>query len=201
MSNKLTEWLVRLKFYLGLGLIYALVVAFGWYVFQPASNFEHIRPVSLTKAEQKPYQPSSRSISGQPVRLVIPASGIDLSIIPGYYDSSSGNWTLSGYDAQFDMMSALANNVSGQTFIYGHNNDFVLGSLRHNTPALGATALIYTSNGHILSYRFTSVSNVGPDDGSILSYSGSPTLLIQTCTGSLNEWRTEYSFAFNKVVQ
>jgi LPXTG-site transpeptidase (sortase) family protein len=140
-------------------------------------------------------------VSGLPDRITIPASGVDLTVIPGYYDSSTDSWTLSGYDAQFAMISALANNEAGQTFIYGHNNDYVFGALRHVTPSVGAQAFVYTTNNHIFAYNFTSVQSVGPNDVSILNYSGSPSLLIQTCTGSLNEWRTEYTFAFNKVVQ
>jgi hypothetical protein len=98
------------------------------------------------------------------------------------------------------MVSALANNAAGETFVYGHNNDFVFGSLRHKTPAIGSVALLYTDNGHIFEYHFSAVTSLSPSDTSVLDYSGTPILLIQTCTGSLNEWRTEYTFQFYKVI-
>ena len=99
------------------------------------------------------------------------------------------------------MFSSLANNAGGDTFIYGHNNDFVFGALRHNTPQPNALALIYTDNGHIFSYSFQSVTSVAPNDVSALDYRGRPIMTIQTCTGSLNEWRTMYKFDFVGVLQ
>jgi sortase (surface protein transpeptidase) len=98
------------------------------------------------------------------------------------------------------MISAVANNTSGDTFIYGHNNDYVFGAFRHITPTPGATAFVYTANGHIFDYTFDSSLNLSPDDTSILTYQGPPVLTIQTCTGSVNEWRTMYRFNFDKVV-
>ena len=35
----------------------------------------------------------------------------------------------------------------------------------------------------------------------VVNYQGPPMLTIQTCTGSLNEWRTLFKFSFVKVVQ
>ncbi len=194
----------KLRFYSTIFIIYALTIGFGWYVVHPVSALNSSRYASLTRSQQKPHIPLVKKIpviSGLPNRIVIPASSVDLPIIPGYYDSTTDTWTLSGYDAQFAMISSLANNTEGQTFIYGHNNNYVFGALRHVTPSPGAQALIYTTNGHIFSYTFTSVQSIGPNDVAILNYSGPSTLLIQTCTGSLNEWRTEYSFVFNKVEQ
>jgi hypothetical protein len=140
---------------------------------------------------------SSRpAISGRPVRIVIPASGVDLPVDPGYYNVATGEWTLSGYHAQFAMMSSLANDQGGDTFIYGHNNNYVFGALRHHTPLPDATALVYTDNGHVFTYSFISSSSFVPTDTSVFTYSGPPMLTIQTCTGGLNEWRTMYKFRF-----
>jgi hypothetical protein len=200
----------KLRFYATLALLYLLPIGFGWYVVKPLPAFAHARIVSLTRQQQKPFLPVVHNpqtfVSGLPVRIVIPDSSydgnvVDLPIDPGYYDATSNAWNLSGTRAQFAMISTLANNQSGETFIYGHNNDYVFGALRHNTPAVGAQALLYTSNGHIFAYSFTSVNSVGPDDVDVLNYYGPSQLTIQTCTGSLNELRTFYHFSFNKVVQ
>lgn len=194
--------LARVRFISSVSLIYGLTLLFAWVAFKPL--IETHQNVVLARSIQKPVVPTSTGVSivsGLPSRLVIPGSAIDLPIEPGYYDSASSSWTLSGYDAQFAMISTLSNSSAGDTFIYGHNNDFVFGALRHNIPLPGATALIYTTNGHIFDYAFSSSFSLAPDDSSILTYSGSPIMTIQTCTGSVNEWRTMYRFNFVKVIE
>ena len=162
----------------------------------PAAQLQH-QQVSERPTEQKVVE-----ISGTPVRITIPSEwNLDLPVIPGVYDPSSDSWTLSGYKAQFATASEPANNVGGETFIYGHNNDYVFGALRHVTPTVGAEAFVYTNNGHEFAYTFQKTWSVGPYDVSTLNYQGPPVLLIQTCTGSFNELRTMYLFNFEKVVQ
>ncbi|HEY5442810.1 MAG TPA: sortase [Candidatus Saccharimonadales bacterium] len=193
----------KIRYYGSLAAVYVLTLLFVSYVAQPLLPFGQARAAALTKSAQKPHLSSSRVqiTSGLPARIVIPASGVDLPVDQGYYDSTTDSWTLSGYHAQFAMLSTLANNYGGETFIYGHNNNYVFGALRHVTPTPGATALIYTSNGHVFAYTFRSAQSLGPTDTAILDYSGPPIMVIQTCTGSLNEWRTMYTFDFSKVVQ
>jgi sortase (surface protein transpeptidase) len=195
-----SKWAVRARYALKLTAIYGITVFFGWYCFRP--YHQELTFTSLTKIanSKQPADQAIALISGQPVRVVMPTSAIDIPLDPGYYNPNSETWTLSGYRAQFDMNSSLANNIGGDSFIYGHNNDFVFGSLRHNTPQTGAIAYIYTSNGHIFQYSFSQVYSIGPTDTSVLFNSGPPTLTIQTCTGSLNEWRTMYVFNFDKVL-
>jgi sortase family protein len=199
------SWLESIRYSAILTGIYLLTITFAVYVIQPSlSPLRQSRPVALTRAAQQPRLPVTapvRVMAGRPVRLVIADDGIDLPVDEGFYNSSDDSWTLSGYHAQFAMLSTLANNVGGETFVYGHNNNYVFGPLRHATPPVGTTALIYTDNGHIFSYIFRGVHSVGPSETTVLAYDGPPILLIQTCTGSLNEWRTEFTFAFDKVVQ
>lgn len=199
-SRVQTEW-QKVRFYGHTAAVYVLTLLFVSYVAQPLLPFGPARAAALTRP--LPPRPASQVlvISGQPIRIVIPASGVDLPVDPGYYDAATDSWTLSGYRAQFAMISTPANNYSGETFIYGHNNNYVFGALRHVTPSPGAAALLYTSNGHVFAYSFVSSENLGPTATNILDYSGPPVLVIQTCTGSLNEWRTMYTFNFTKVVQ
>lgn len=185
-------------------IVYVLTLLFGWYVLHPVTYPADIRPVSLTRSAQKPLPaaaPAKAVISGKPVRIVIPDSGIDLPVDEGYYNSAERSWTLSGYHAHFAMVSSPANDAGGDTFIYGHNNNYVFGPLRHAAPEPGATALLYTDNGHVFSYSFQSSVSLNPDDTLILDYKGPPILTIQTCTGSVDEWRTFFKFKFEKVVQ
>jgi hypothetical protein len=183
-----------------LGLVYGLTVWAVLVVFHPGGLFLTPRPLLLTAAE-RPVPPPVAAISGRPTRIVIPSEHVDLPVDPGYYNPADGSWTLSGRRAQFAMVSSLANNVAGNTFIYGHNNNYVFGALRHHTPDPGETALLYTANGHIFAYSFVSASSVGPTDVGVLNYHGPSMLTIQTCTGSLNEWRTMYRFHFTELVQ
>lgn len=157
-----------------------------------------VQPVHVKSTEPKVVE-----ISGIPNRITIPSpyKNIDLPIVPGVYDPSTNAWTLNGYLAQFATVSAPANNVGGETFIYGHNNDYVFGALRHVTPAIGTEADVYTTNGHEFAYTFEKSWSVGPYSVSTLDYTGPSVLLIQTCTGSLNQYRTMYLFTFEKVIQ
>lgn len=190
----------KVRYYSSVSLMYCLTLLFALVAFHsPSSKHGAILARSVLPAALP--QTHVAVISGTPVRIVIPDSGIDLPVDPGYYDASQSSWTLSGYRAQYAMISQLANNAAGDTFIYGHNNNYVFGALRHNTPAVGAQAFLYTDNGHIFEYRFQQTFSLSPDDTSVFSYSGPPVMTIQTCTGSLNEWRTMYRFGFVKVLQ
>lgn len=199
----------RIRYYSNLSAIYLLTVLSAWAIMHPVHLLSNTRTVALTRSQQQPHipvDPKSTLVSGRPVRIVIPGSSyngtsIDLTVDAGYYDSASGAWTLSGLNAQFAMISTLANNFSGDTFIYGHNNDHVFGALRHVTPNKGSLAFIYTDNGHILAYSFQSTVSLSPVDTSVLQYNGPPMLTIQTCTGSVNEWRTMYRYSFDRVIQ
>lgn len=201
MRSDLT-WVIKTRYYSSVSTIYLLTLLFAFYAFSPLLEPNGSRNAVLAKSIQTPYIPIPAHVAlvaGRPVRIVIPNSGIDLPVDQGYYNSSDQSWTLSGYHAQFAMISTLANNVAGSTFIYGHNNNHVFGALRHVTPLSGAQALLYTDNGHIFIYKFHASYSLAPDDTSVLSYQGQPVLTIQTCTGSLNEWRTMYRFDFVKV--
>ncbi len=195
--------LQRVRFAGSVSTLYVLTLLFGWYVLHPVQYLAHTEPISLTRTQQTPHLPAAVKvvISGKPIRIVIPDSGIDLPVDEGYYNDADHSWTLSGYHAQFAMMSTAANDSGGDTFIYGHNNNNVFGALRHNTPAAGASALLYTDNGHIFAYRFDNARSLTPDDTSVLHYNGPPKLTIQTCTGSIDEWRTLFTFNFEKVMQ
>jgi hypothetical protein len=194
----------KVRFFSSLATIYILTVGtigamlysshlFGtpvWAVTEPkAAAVQHITP--------KPLPP--KVISGKPVRITIETSGIDLSIIDGTYDPSSETWTLSPDKAQYAVMSALANNHAGTTFIYGHGTDAVFGNIGTNHPPIGTAANIYTDNGLIFSYKLEDVKDYRPTDTNILDNtdSGAPRLVVQTCTGLFSEWRTMFIFSFD----
>ena len=145
------------------------------------------------------YSPSV--ISGKPVRIVIDGTGVDKTLIDGYYDPANNSWTLSTTHAQFAVMSALANNQQGTTFIYGHGTDAVFGEIGEHHPAIGTIAEVYTDSGHVFSYKLINIHDYNPNDTSILNdtIDGSPRLVVQTCTGALSQWRTMFIFDYEGV--
>ncbi len=200
----------KVRFCVSAVLLYTLTALCIWSLIRPGHSSGAQTPtfnqVQLQRAASN--KPDFNLVVGRPVRLIIrsvyvysPNEYVDVTVDQGYYSSADGSWTLSGYHAQFDMASSPANNFGGETFVYGHNNDYVFGAFRHHPPAIGAEALVYTANNRIFAYKFTHSQSLSPDDVSVLNYQGPPVLLIQTCTGSLNEWRTMYWFAFDKVVR
>lgn len=193
------SYLQKARFYLQTGLMYVLAVGFTLLALRPAPSVASAD--SILKSQVQVARELPPLIMGKPTRLVIPDSGIDLTVEDGIYNPSDKSWTLSGYNAHYALFSYLANNRSGMTFIYGHNNNSVFGALRRVTPTAGAKALIYADNGRIFEYSFESSASVTPNDTSILKYQGPPILVIMTCTGTLNEWRTIYKFNFVKVDQ
>lgn len=100
-------------------------------------------------------------------------------------------------------MTSLANDHAGTTFIYGHGTDAVFGKIGTNHPAINTTARIYADNGHVFSYTLQEIRDFTPNDTSLFddTSSGTPRLIVQTCTGIFSEWRTMFIFTFQKVEQ
>lgn len=198
------SWRERLRFLLTTGGLYIGAVALMGYAGVVATPSRPTLATQPPAAVQKTTPPQAGTpepavISGKPIRLVIPDAAIDLPIDEGYYDASSDSWTLSDSRLQYATMTMPANNHSGNTFIYGHGTDQVLAPLSRHTPAAGSPAQIYTDNGQIFTYIFQSAHDFTPDDTSIFNYDGPPILTVQTCTGAASEWRTMYTFTYEKV--
>ncbi len=149
----------------------------------------------------KPAKQSPAVIAGKPTRLVIADRDIDLVVNDGYYDQSTGAWTLSDTQAQFAVMTSRPNNHAGMTFIYGHGTDAVFGRIGSNPPSVGSVAKLYTKNKRVFTYKLASVRNLQPNDTSIFKKArkGKPRLVVQTCTGLFSEWRTMFTYVFKKV--
>ncbi len=120
---------------------------------------------------------------GIPISIYFPSLDLKLPVILGEYYQDSRQWLLTSDKAQFATQTRPANNRSGMTLIYGHNNRKVFKSTEKlNT---GALAIVYTENHYTFTYRLTSNQVVKPTDTSLFEYKGSPRLTVLTCTG---EW-------------
>jgi hypothetical protein len=197
--------LQKIRFFGSIGALYLLTIGtiggilysshlFGtpaWATSQPT--------VVIPKAQPTPLPP--KVISGKPVQITLPTAAIDLKIDDGLYNDVDGSWALSDTNAQFATMSAPSNDHAGTTFIYGHGTDAVFGKIGSNHPPAGSLAQIQTDNGHMFTYELQEVRNFEPSDTSIFSdmTSGSPRLIVQTCTGVFSEWRTMFIFTLKEV--
>lgn len=192
--------ITKVRFTISICALYVFTIGIGWYALQPAPVVQHTALAAVVKkAPTEPAEPKFILISGKPIRIVIAELGIDLPVDEGNYNSADGSWTLSENHAQYAMMTVLANNHSGNTFIYGHGTDQVFGRLGNSPPSVGSVALVYTDNGHVFSYSFQYLANVPPEDTSVFNYQGPPILTVQTCTGAVSEWRTMFHFKFEGV--
>ena len=59
---------------------------------------------------------------------------------------------------------------------------------------------MYTEEGYRFEYSFESNRQVEPGDVSSLAATGPPKLILQTCSGVFDAYRTLVVFSFNKVV-
>jgi LPXTG-site transpeptidase (sortase) family protein len=142
---------------------------------------------------------ASDYIGGNPVRIQIPSLNMDLAIIPGVYNKRTQTWTLTLDKVQYATITPEPNNLSGDTFLYGHYRRNVFAYL--HTIHSGAQAIVTTDNGHTFYYQLSSVRVVNPDDSaSIFDYKGAPILTVQTCTGLFFQNRQLFTFSLVKVV-
>lgn len=154
-----------------------------------------------TVVKQTPAPLPPKVISGKPVAISIPDAQINLTVDDGYYNDTDGSWTLSDTNAQYAVISALANDHAGTTFIYGHGTDAVFGKIGSNKPPVGTKAIVTTNNKHRFTYSLQQVRDFEPSDTSLFDgmASGSPRLIVQTCTGVFSEWRTMFIFKLEGV--
>ncbi len=195
-------WILKVRYYLTTTSLYGLTIVGLWFTVQlgnPPTTQVAAASIPIQIVKKEPEKPKVTLITGKPTRIVVQDSSIDLPVSDGYYNEADGSWTLSDDHAEFAMMSFLPNNISGNTFIYGHGTDAVFGRFGTQPPIAGSIAKVYTDNGHILNYEFESTQNLSPNDTSVLDYSGPSTLTIQTCTGNFSEWRSMFHYRFSGV--
>ena len=150
----------------------------------------------IVTAEPEPIEPET--ITGNPVRLEIPAVGIDLPIVDGEYDSASDTWTLSTTAVHIATMTAPINDQAGQTLIYGHNNRDLLAPTRD--IAADDMLIIHTDNDLIFRYAYTGDEVVDPTDTSLFDQDpDKPHITLLTCEGLFYEQRRLMSFVFLEV--
>lgn len=188
---------VKLPLFLRVVALYVLVGVPVWTIWslQPAEPV-----VAATYVPPKPavtIRTSDKRV-GEPSRISVPRLGISLSVIDGEYDTKKDNWTLTDDKAQFARMTALPNNESGNTFVYGHNTDAVFAPLAWLEA--GDVARISTTNGLTFQYRYSGKQIVNPKATSILANTATPRLTLMTCEGIFSQSRRVMFFDFERIV-
>lgn len=189
--------LAKTRFYSSVITLNVITLLFAGYLINPytfTGKKNRTVAYNVESSQLKPTEvlPSQKVITGKPVRLVIGPLSIDLPVDEGIYNESDQTWNISAKHAQYAMPSMYANNIRGNTLIYGENNANVFYNLKQIQP--GTLAEVYTDNGHIFTYKFRNQEQLKPDDVTVFDYQSYPMLTLQTCSGSFYEFRQMFYF-------
>lgn len=171
----------------------------GMYAKQRVTTEDGRHQTASYRLAEAPVAASTKAVlvQGKPARIGLPAAGIDVKVVDGVYDPASGSWTLSKDMAHYAIMTSLANNQTGNTFIYGHNKTSVFAAL--SKIRQGDYADVTTEEGHVFRYVLREYRDVTPQDTGIFQYEGEPILTVQTCSGPWFEKRRLFTFDFVEV--
>jgi LPXTG-site transpeptidase (sortase) family protein len=185
-----------IKLLVGLFTVNLLVVGVVIYAYAPNSSSQslELKTVSI----QRPSEDTPQLVIGKPKKLIVESAGINIDVVDGLYDPASKEWTLSNDKAHFALMTSEANNMIGNTFIYGHNRKKVFDNL--DKVQVGDIAVVKTDNNKTFTYKMIHVREVSPNDVSVFEYQGRSILTVQTCSGSWYEKRQLFTFEFVEVV-
>ncbi len=179
--------------YAAIGLLNCcLIVLFAIILTPQPQPVVNAMSMSIAPYEQ-PATPRTRvARQGVPVRVIVPSVSIDMSVKPGSYQPENKSWTTEGGVAFYADRTVPANDSNGVTLVYGHGTWDVFGNIPNIRE--GAEARVATDNGLTFRYLFESSREVLPNDISILTNSGPPKLVLQTCSGPFDKYRTLVSF-------
>lgn len=191
-----------MRHHIALSLGVALLLVGSFLGYQRFVEFS-ARPVTIrtnvqtTRPEPIVLPATNGLVEGKPVRIVIPSVNIDVPVLDGIYNPHTQTWTLSETAAQYALITQLANNQTGNTFIYGHNRTAVFKRLLDAKE--GAIAKVYTTNNHVFTYKLRATKVTNPRDDSLFYYKGSPILTVQTCSGLWFQNRSLFTFDYVAV--
>ena len=178
-----------------------LVLALGVLLAPIAINYwnKHKVTVAAESADQKLETSEPVRISGTPNRILVPGLSIDLPVVSQSYSTVLKTWPVAAGEANYATESAPANNIKGESLIYGHNNRHVFGPLLKLKT--GDTVYVYTANGHIFKYSYLGSRDVTPEKTGIIKSlaTAGPGLKMLTCDGPNFEFRHLMSFKLLKA--
>lgn len=154
--------------------------------------------VAIRRAPAQPKAVVREPIIGTANRVVVPSVGIDTSVRPGAYNTDTHTWSIDHSSAFHADITVPVNNANGTTLIYGHAGWNIFTALPRVSE--GAEAYVYTDEGNRFVYTFESNRQVDPSDVSVITAEGPPKLVLQTCSGAFDAYRTLVTFRFREVV-
>lgn len=163
----------------------------------PPQLFEADGVIAHAPLQTKPIQRTP--VVGTAIRVVVPSVNIDTAVRPGAYNVDTQTWAIDHHSAFHADITVPVNNTNGTTLIYGHAGWGIFGAL----PGVSqdSEAYVYTAEGYRFIYLFESNRRVDPSDTSVLVATGPPQLVLQTCSGAFDAYRTLVTFRFKGVVR
>lgn len=141
----------------------------------------------------------AKPVVGVAKRVVVPSVGIDIAVREGSYDSDSHSWSIDTESAFHASNTVPVNNTNGTALIYGHAGWGIFDTLPKVRK--GAEATVHTKEGYRFVYTYESNRQVEPTDVRALTETGSPKLILQTCSGAFDTYRTLVTFRLKEVVR
>lgn len=135
------------------------------------------KPVKTAKAETAQFLP-------KPTKLYIPKIAKILYVSDGYVVDN--RWAISETGVSYLISSALPGQT-GNSVIYGHNRQEILGNLPQVTA--GDPVFVVLTSGDFVKYAVFETKVIEPTQVDILNQSADSRLTIYTCSGFLDTAR------------
>lgn len=138
------------------------------------NNYSYAKPVAKTTDTEK----------SAPIRIAIPAVGINLPI---FISAVVNNvWQTTDLGASYLTSSPLPGN-KGNSIVYAHNWESLFGPLQN--AKVGQEVIITYPNGTKKTFVIAYTSIVSPDQSTILAPSNDERITLYTCTGLFDSHR------------
>lgn len=146
--------------------------------------YQRHNPMRLSFAYDNSFVNSNVNHEVIPSRLVIQTIGVDLPIVPSEIKNKKWSDTKTGVSY---LSSSPLPGEEGNSVIYGHNWQGLLGSLPSVTP--GDIISIVYSDGSTKDFEIEFTTTVDPSQTGVLASSKQKRLTVYTCTGFLDSKR------------
>lgn len=138
-------------------------------------------------------------IQGEPVHLVLPRLGIELTIVRAEYDANTNSWPVSATAANYAVNTPPISNRADKTLIYAHAQKNLFAAT--SDLKTGDDLYITTADGHVVHYQYANQLIVPPSDVSIFDQlRGVPGVILMTCDGVWSENRRFMEFTYKGYV-
>ncbi len=133
--------------------------------------------------------------SEYPVRIKIPSIGVDLPIVHSSINGTTWETTKDGVSY---LVSSPIPGKMGNSIMYGHNWNNLLGNLHKASP--GDYLEIEYNTGLIRIFTIQAMGTVTPDQTHVLSESNDVRITLYTCTGFLDSKRLVVTAVMDKEI-